>query len=291
MKRSFPRRQVLAVCLCLVFFGGAQVTPALSAAKAALPDPLVAGMLAQVQQQALVAYTGGLSGEWPVWVDGGKYVIPTRSTLSGQPIQKATQYVYDHLQAWGLAPSFDDWSSPAYSGRNVIGVLPGKTNPSEIVLLTAHVDDYPRTGRAPGADDNTSGSVGVLLAAEILGQYRFARTVRFVLFTGEEQGLYGSNRYAAQMHDLGENIVAVCNLDMIGWDALDGPVARLHTQVSTTANFSKDLAIAQMFVDVVTTYGLGLQPLIVSDGMTRSDHASFWYQGYPAILAIADDHD
>ncbi len=248
-------------------------------------------MLAQVQEQAVVAYTGGLTGEWPVWVDGAKYGMATRSTGSGAPIQKATQYVYDHFQTWGLTPAFANWTTGSYSGRNVIGVLPGETTPGEIVLLTAHLDDAPGGLRAPGADDNASGSVGVLLAAEILSQYRFERTIRFVFFTGEEQGLYGSRQYALDAHNSGDNIVGVVNLDMIGWDVLDGPVARLHIRSPQVSDSAKDLAIAQTFVDVVTVYGLGLQPVIVADGMSRSDHASFWSQGFPAMLAIEDDRD
>jgi len=286
-----PRRHHLALSLCLslCLLGSLPVYPALSAAGEGSPNLLVAEMIAQVQESTITAYTGDLSGEWPVWVDAAQYTLSTRSTTSGEPIQKATQYVYDHLRTWGLSPLFDDWTRFSYSGRNVIGVLPGETTPGEIVLLTAHLDDAPWNGRAPGADDNASGSVGVLLAAEILSQYRFGRTLRFVFFTGEERGLWGSHEYAVEARELGENIVAVCNLDMIGWDALDGPVVRLHTRSAANPGIGQDTAIAQAFVDTVTDYNLNLDPLIVADGMTRSDHASFWGQGYPAILAIEDD--
>ena len=57
------------------------------------------------------------------------------------------------------------------------------------MLIVAHLDDMPATGAAPGADDNASGSVGVMIASEIMRDYQFERTVRFIFFTGEEQGL------------------------------------------------------------------------------------------------------
>ncbi len=276
---------VAAVCSASLRLPANLLTPAVAATFPA--DPLVAGMLEQVRPEALTALDGALSGEWPAWVEAAPYRITTRATASGLPLQKATQYAYEHLRALGLSPGFYDWSMNGYSGRDVVGTLPGSTTPGEIVLLTAHLDDAPWSGNlAPGADDNASGSAGLLLAAEILSGYRFARTVRFALFTGEEQGLLGSRQYAAAAHLAGDNIVAVLNLDMIAWDSLDGPTLRLHTRNGSAA----DQVIADTFTNVVSAYNLNLAPQIVADGNSTSDHASFWAQGYPAVLAIEDDH-
>ena len=267
--------------------------PALSVSRVITPDPVVATMMAQVQAAEVYTHVGDLSGEWPVTVGGEAYTIDTRNTLSGTPIEKATQYVYERMQASGLTVSYQQWSKSAVANRNVIGEIRGTTRPDEIVLVTAHVDDMPSSGRAPGADDNASGSVGVLTAADILGGYRFERTVRFVLFTGEEQGLLGSDQYAAAAAARGDNIVADYNMDMIGWDAVDGPTLRLHTRALSNPGYSGDVAIANLFVDVVSAYGLSgsLTPIITADGIPASDHASFWHQGYAAILAIEDDDD
>jgi hypothetical protein len=256
-------------------------------------DPRVADIIAAVTQAATYASDGDLSGENQVTIEGSPYTIATRHTSSGTPIQKATQYVYEYLQQCDLAPTFQNWISGGYSGRNVIGEKLGSTHPDEIVLITAHLDDQPSGSVAPGADDNASGSVGVMLAAQILSQYWFDRTIRFVFFTGEEQGLLGSSSYAAAAQAAGDNIVGVFNMDMIGWDQLDGPTLRIHTRTSGSAGYPDDLAIATMFNDVVSIYGLNgsLTPIIDSDGITASDHASFWSRGYPAVLAIEDDQD
>jgi len=285
MRKPSLLRWLIIACLCSTAFS----QPSISSSRAEesdSPDPLVAEMLAQVQPEAVLANAGTLSGEWPAYVDNASYTITTRATNSSLPIQKATQYVYEHIQAQGLLPEFQVWSTTVYSGRNVVGTIPGTTHPDEIVLLTAHLDDAPWFGRAPGLDDNASGSVAVLLAADILSGYRFKRTLRFVFFTGEEQGLLGSKAYAAAARAMNENIVAVCNLDMIAWDLLEGPTLRLHTSGSAA-----DLGIAGTFTDVVNTYNLNLAPVVEADGESASDHASFWSQGYPAILAIEDDRD
>jgi hypothetical protein len=253
-------------------------------------DPRVAAMIASISQTQVFNDNGNLSGENPVTVTGDpnpNTPIATRHTYSGTPIQRATQYVHDYMQGLGLQVSFHQWTS----GRNVVGVKPGTTRPNEIVLITGHLDDMPSGGIAPGADDNASGSVGVMAAANAMSQYFFERTVRFVFFTGEEQGLLGSDAYAAMVAAAGDNIVAVYNMDMIAWDSIGGPTLRLHTRTTGNPGYPADLAIANTFVEVTSVYGLssGLSPIIDPDGITASDHAEFWQRGFPAILAIEDD--
>jgi hypothetical protein len=287
MYNSSLLRLLVVTSLLTTAFSQPSVREIPAAAKTFESDPFVTEMLAQFQPDGTYAYAGSLSGEWPAVVDNLPYTITSRATNSGLPIQNATQYIYEHLQALGLSVSFQDWSSKNFHGRNVVGTITGSVHPDEIVLLTSHLDDMPGFGPAPGADDNASGSVGVLYAADILSEYRFERTMRFVFFTGEEQGLLGSKAYATEARTEGEKIVAVCNLDMIGWDTMDGPVVRLHTR----ANSAGDLEIANVFTNVVSAYDLDLEPVIDPDGTASSDHASFWVQGYPAILAIEDDQN
>jgi hypothetical protein len=254
------------------------------------PNPLVSQMIGKVTQNTIYSYISGLSGETPVTVEGSSYTITTRHTNSGTPLQKATQYVFEQIQGLGLSTSFQDWTQGSLSGRNVVGELRGISLPGEIVLLTAHLDDLPSTGLAPGADDNGSGCAALLTAAKIMSRYRFQRTIRFVFFTGEEQGLYGSASYVASVAS--QKIVAVVNLDMIAYSTQTAPKQRLHTRVSGTPGNPGDMTIANTFVDVVNNYGLAgsLQPIITADGDTASDHSSFWDRGFAAILAIEDDY-
>jgi len=262
-------------------------------ARISAPDPAITAMIAQVQSSTVLDYMAQLSGAKPASIGGSSYTVASRHTSSGTPIAKATQLVYERLTALGLNASYHDWTASGYASRNVVGEMTGTVSPAEIVLITAHLDDLPLGATAPGADDNASGSAGVWIAADILSRYRFQRTLRFVFFTGEEQGLYGSARYAAAAAGRGENIVAVFNLDMIAWDGADGPTLRLHTRSQTNPGYAGDAAIANAFVSIVNTFGLsgGLTPIITPDGENGSDHASFWARGYPAIMAIEDDLD
>lgn len=247
------------------------------------PDPTIQAMISQVISTTVVQYDGGLSGEWPVTIGGTPYTITTRNTYSGVPIQKATQYVGEHLDGLGLAVEYHVWN--ASRPPNVIGQFTGETNPEDIYLIVAHLDDMPSSGLAPGADDNASGSVAVMIAADILTQYRWDCTLRFVFFTGEEQGLLGSYAYAGRSASLGENILGVLNLDMIAWNTLNSsPDIDLHAKQTIPAT----LTLAQLFADVITTYNLDLIPQIIPNGTGASDHYPFWQYGYPAILAIED---
>ena len=95
--------------------------------------------------------------------------------------------------------------------RNVVADLPG-TDSKEMVLLTAHFDDW---DPAQGANDNGAGVAAVLEAARILKALKIQpkHTIRFVLFSGEEELSNGSRAYAAQHKAELDNIRAVFNLD------------------------------------------------------------------------------
>ncbi len=256
-------------------------------------DSRVAAMLAAVTETDLWNLAGDLSGENPVTIGGSPYTITTRHTRSGTPIQKATQLAYEWFQGLGLDVEYHNWSVSGTSGRNVIAEKRGATDPDEIVIVVAHLDDMPSSGLAPGADDNGSGSAAVLKAAEVMAGRWFKRTVRWVLVTGEEQGLYGSDRYAAKVKADGDNLVAVYNMDMIAWDDVGGPVARIHTRTTGNPGYAADLVIATTFIDAVPVYGLDteIDPVLDPDGITASDHASFWGEGFAAVLAIEDNDD
>jgi hypothetical protein len=250
------------------------------------PDPLIQLMMDQVTQTQVYSYTGDLSGEWPAMIGGAPYTINTRNTNSGEPIQKATQYVGEHMSDLGLDVEYHQWGGVTYP--NVIGELPGLTNPDNIYIIGAHLDDMPSSGRAPGADDNASGSVATLVAADILTQYQWGCTLRFAFWTGEEQGLDGSAAYAQRAYNNGENILGYLNLDMIAWNTGgSSPTIDLHARATVPGS----LELAQLYADVVDAYGLNLIPSIDPDGTGASDHASFWQYNYAAILAIEDGGD
>ena len=115
----------------------------------------------------------------------------------------------------------------------------------------------PALDPAPGADDDASGIAGVLAAADAIGALDAAlgtprRTVRFVLFNAEEHGLVGSRAYARDQAALGTPIVAVFQMDMIGYDVLPERTFELHAGFTPShAVQERSLALAQMIAELV----------------------------------------
>jgi hypothetical protein len=268
----------------LVISGTDQMTVSVSEIA---PESYVQSMIDQVEPDTAYQYVGDLSGEWEVTVRDAPYTISTRYSYASIPIKKATKFVYDHLSALDLITYYDHYTTLGPELRNVIAEQPGQGDTDCIVFLVGHLDSISNNRPAvyaPGADDNASGSVGVMIAADIMHQYNFACTVRYILFTGEEQGYYGSLAYVQDVYAAGENVVGLVNLDMIGYDSDSNPVAEVHTRPGN----SQDLAIASLFADVVTAYDLNLTTQIVQDGLSWSDHSRFWDYGYPAVLGMED---
>lgn len=243
------------------------------------PIPLVQEIIAQVDLTRLMFNANELSGQQATTINGQPYTITTRNTNSGTPVNQAVAYMAERLQRLGLAVTTHTWQTGRPS--NVIAEKPGLNPSAGVYIICAHLDDMPSSGTAPGADDNGSGSVAVLHAAEILTPYNFDATLRFVLFTGEEQGLLGSAAYAQMVQN--QDIRGVLNMDMIAWDSVGTPTNMdLHAD-STVAG---SVPLAQLFADVVAAYDLTLLPVVYSNGTGASDHASFWDVGIPAFLVI-----
>src|SRR6185295_2720077 len=112
--------------------------------------------------------------------------------------------------------------------HNVVGVIEG-SDPvlkNESIIIGAHYDHLGRGGEgslAPrsgeihhGADDNASGTAGVLELARIFSTQKLKRTLVFLAFSGEEDGLLGSNYYVNHPLVPLDKTVAMINMDMIG---------------------------------------------------------------------------
>ncbi|MCS7198336.1 MAG: M20/M25/M40 family metallo-hydrolase [Candidatus Bipolaricaulota bacterium] len=285
MKRLFV--SVTIVFLFCGVLGTASFIAQFSTATAALQpgDPLVA-LMEQVQEEQLrehICYLQSAEGGEACNAQGSRW------SCDGPAIDRAVEYGRQYFEKLGLRTKLDPYSLACRPGLsyNVEAILPGADPQSpEIVLITAHLDSFSqgvRTSRvAPGADDNASGSAGVLEAARVLSQYKFKRSIYFVLFTGEEQGLVGSRAYAARLKREGANIVGVFNMDMIGYDSDDNGVFEIQ------APDEDSYQLGQLLITTTNRYGLKLTPEVPDQAPPWSDHASFARQGYPAVLIIED---
>ena len=105
---------------------------------------------------------------------------------------------------------------------NVMATLKGtNANDTRIFIISGHLDNMrsnvmDRTGDAPGADDDGSGTAAVLECARIMSKHSFPATIIFVAVSGEEQGLLGSTYMANKAKKENWNIEAVLNNDIMG---------------------------------------------------------------------------
>jgi len=190
------------------------------------------------------------------------------------------EWIRAEFLSYGLVDvSFFDYN---HWSDNVVAVQPGKRNPEEIYVIGGHYDSYSRDGSAPGADDNASGTTGVLEAARILAPHEFDATIVYIAFSGEEQGLVGSNAWAEDARQRGLDIRGMINLDMLGY------VATGHSADLDLISNAQSQALRDF---IVATTALYLPDHPVVDGALsggNSDHYPFWMNGYPAVFFFED---
>lgn len=181
-------------------------------------------------------------------------------------------------------------SIPSGSLINLIATKTGTLYPDQHYIICAHYDAITYNNPmdfAPGADDNGSGTAAVVEAARVLANYDFNYSIKFVLFPGEEQGLWGSEAYAANASATGEQIQGVINMDMIAYDSDDDGLVEIHA-----GTMSSSQTLGSFIVANISQFGLSLNAEYKTYGSSSaSDHSSFWYFGFPAIMQIEDFQD
>jgi hypothetical protein len=176
----------------------------------------------------------------------------------------------------------------AYSSPNVVGLLPGTDSvlKDEYIVVTAHLDHVGiRNGEVyNGADDNASGSVAVIEAAEAAGMTTHKRSIIFVLLTAEEKGLLGAIYFADNPPVAIENIVLNINLDMVGRNSPDWPESLL-----AMGSENRRSELLDLIRDVNESVEANLDWRL-NDGadphnhVSRSDQLAFMQKDIPAIL-------
>jgi hypothetical protein len=235
------------------------------------PDPFILDLMDQVSGTLITDRVQHLENY------GTRYSYALESIL-------AQQWISGQFQSWGLEVELMDFSMPGGSASdNVIARMTGTKYPDEYIVLGGHYDSVSWSGPAPGADDNASGTSGVMEAARILSQYEFDRSIVFIAFSGEEQGLYGSAAYASEKAQEGKNILGYFNMDMIGY------LEPGHTTIMSSLIYPQSAAPLANFYTAVSNLYLPdfvIEPGFLSGG--SSDHASFNNNGFMGIFPFED---
>ncbi len=182
--------------------------------------------------------------------------------------------------------------------QNVVGMLEGTDYnlKPQFVLVGAHLDHLGMGGMGsldtsgkpavhPGADDNASGTAGVVELARYFSAHRPKRSLIFVLFSGEEMGLLGSAYYAKEPVVTLSNTVSMVNLDMIG---------RLKNNTLIVGGTGTGREFGGWLSEIEQkekAAGSTLQISRSDTGFGASDHQSFYVKNTPVLFFFTGVHD
>ncbi len=188
----------------------------------------------------------------------------------------ARDWIFDKFQEFGYDSVVIDTFTQDYAGGyNVVAYKPGTVYPERQVVIGGHFDAVPAS---PGADDNGSGTAGVLEIARVFKDLESPITLIFIAFDSEEAGLNGSEHFASTASANGDRILFMQDMDMIG-DWKNDQYATVH--------YGPEDAYAQLWNDLGQTY-VGLTG-VFSGGSARSDHYPFQQNGYDVCFCIEED--
>lgn len=171
-------------------------------------------------------------------------------------------------------------SSAGKRGFNVEAVLRG-TEGEKHLWVTAHMDSVYN----PGADDDASGLVAILLTARALKELEPRHTVHFVAYDLEEDYLVGSTDYVGStVSDISEQegegaIIGNLQNDMVGYDG-EGELDAAMETCDRAGSIDEAILRASEMIDSPIT--------LIEECDIPSDHVHFWDAGLPAVLLIDD---
>ncbi|HRH38374.1 MAG TPA: M20/M25/M40 family metallo-hydrolase, partial [Flavobacteriales bacterium] len=243
-------------------------------------NPLVQTILDDVEIDSMMKYVGQLSGEVATDIGGTMQTITSRhKNNAGNAL--AQTYLMQKLAQFGYTPVEQSFSA---TGKNVLVTKPGDGSTNEVVIICGHYDAMPGgILAAPAADDDGSGTCAVLEAARVMANKDFVHPIVFALWDEEEQGKIGSLFYAGAMAANDALIRAVVNMDAIAYDGDGDTKARIHTRPVANSYEISDTVFAMR-----DEYNIDLDLILTNPGATYSDHASFWTEGYGAVLVIEE---
>ncbi len=187
---------------------------------------------------------------------------------SSESLDLARDFLKEEYEAIGFEVSLQ----PFASGVNFIAEKKGSKNPEKVLILSSHIDSVGNKG----ANDNGTGTIGLLAIAQEFSKNNYDYTIRILGFDREEVGLRGSDAYVATISKK-ENIIGNINFEMMGTNSRkDGAFHIIDCKYGYSQFLTTELQSA------ISTLSL---PLNVVKGCTdRSDHASFWRKKIPAVV-------
>jgi hypothetical protein len=209
------------------------------------------------------------------------------AVLPGKTMPETQVWITGHYDSLNLgAPR----TPPASTETSTAGSGPGASDNPLSATQNMKPADFEKNAAlpAPGACDDGSGTAAVMELARVMSQYEFDKTLVFVAFAGEEQGLIGSNLQAAKAHKENVAIEAVLNNDIIGTDT-SGNGRFGNTSVSVYSDETMDSPSQQLSRyarEIGERYipSMKVTTIFMGDRLGRGgDHTPFQWEGYAAV--------
>jgi hypothetical protein len=235
--------------------------------------------------------------------------IPRHHSSAPSGLNAVRDTIYTYLTALGLQTAMQPVFFQGANVPNVIGRQPGIGMEEATLIVDGHYDAVTGT---PGADDNASAVAATLEIARILAPYTFRKSLRYIGFSFEEQGLIGSQVYVNSGIQPWEQIEGVLNMEMIGYyseepgsqslpfgfnqlfpEATQAIIANEYRgDFITVVGNQHSQSLIDAYIQAVETWVPELKqiPLAVpgngqiAPDLRRSDHARFWDAGYKALM-------
>jgi hypothetical protein len=187
-------------------------------------------------------------------------------------------WLVDKFESYGyedVSIHYFNYDSQQLDAGNVVVVKKGTEFPDEYILITSHYDQPD----GPGANDNASGTSGVLECARILKNFPTKRSIMFVPFNAEELWLVGSMPFAQKCANENMNIIAHFSMDMIGWF----PIGVSDTIMASGYSYISK-ALFEYYQQTANTYVPSIPTIrFYKDDTHGGDHMPFNIYEYPSL--------
>jgi len=216
----------------------------------------------------------------------------TRHTKS-KFIDQIAHWLKNELESFGYKDLYlHNYTEDGYSLKNVICHKQGRSN--KVMIICAHYDCRMEElenaeARSPGADDNASGVSSLLELSRILARVDLEDSIQFVFFSGEEQGRWGSEKYASHIKENSINLHRLINLDMVGHPPLNQKQIVIERDMGNVVSFNdKD---SEAFAKIIERMAIDFTDLqVVAGPIYKSDYMPFEALGY-VVAGLYDGGD
>lgn len=225
--------------------------------------------------------------------------VRPRSAARADNLERAAAYILDRFRRATERTYVQPFAAGGKRYVNVVAHFGPATASEPLLIIGAHYDAFSETGDLPGADDNASGTAGIIELARLLALQKLERPVVLVAFANEEPPFFGSEQMGSAVHAeavarSGQPVRGMICLEMIGYYAADQSwpndlFALLYPNEGDFIGVTGGWRDRQLARDVKRAIAGAGGIRVVSYSGSRetadaSDHRNYWSRGWMAVM-------